>query len=320
MKKLYRNILLFLVPLLALLLLIPVNQRLKYTGLKHDCFNHGIWIYDRIFNNNKSVDVAFFGSSHTINDVDDHLIEKHLAKKLTVANFGYCRLGRNLSYVLLKELLKKKHPRYVFLEVREDEDYFSHPIFPYVASDRDVLFPYLLFDAHYFSDIWTHFSYKTELLQDALFSNENGVPVRDNAFGHSAFRDTVSPGVLAKVYREQNSTKEKPSKLIRDFHLAFARGYLKAIGRLCEQEKIKLIFLYLPSYGSGLKRPKERATYAKYGDVWLPPKKIFNKAANWHDSGHLNREGARELSLWLAKRMNRDLLLQKGRKRLTACK
>jgi hypothetical protein len=304
MKKLYRNILLFLVPLLALLLLMPVNQRQKYIGLKHDCFNHGIWIYDRIFNNSKSVDVAFIGSSHTINDIDDRLIENRLAKKFTVANFGYCRLGRNLSYVLLKELLKKKHPQYVFLEIREDEDYFSHPIFPYVASDREVLFPHLLFDARYFSDIWTHFSYKMELLQDALFSNEKETPVRNNAFGHSAFRDTIAPGVLAKAYLEQNSVKEKPSKLIRDFHLAFARGYLKAIGSLCEQEKIKLIFLYLPSYGSGLKRPREFATYAKYGKVWWPPSTVFHKKTNWHDTGHLNGEGARELSLWLAKRMN----------------
>lgn len=304
MKKLYRNILLFLVPLLALLLLMPVNQRLKYIGLKHDCFNHGIWIYDRIFNNPKKVDVAFFGSSHTINDIDDRLIEKHLAKKLTVANFGYCRLGRNLSYVLLKELLEKKHPQYVFLEVREDEDYFSHPIFPYVASDWDVLFPHLLFDARYFSDVWVHFCYKIELLQDALFSKEKEEPVHTGNFGHSAFADTVSPAVLEKVLQKQDKPKVKQSKTVRNFHLAFARGYLKVIHQLCRQEKIKLIFLYLPSYGSGLKHPKEFATYEKYGEVWLPPKKIFNKETNWHDSGHLNREGAIKLSLWLTQRIN----------------
>ena len=313
MKKFYRNILLFLVPMLLLILLIRVNPRLRYEGLAHDCFNHGIWIYDRIFNNNKRVDVAFFGSSHTINDVDDRLIEQRLIKNLTVANFGYCRLGRNLSYVLLKELLKKKRPQYVFLEVREDEDYFSHPIFPYVASDRDVLFPHLLFDARYFSDIWVHFSYKIELLQDAVFSKDNVVPVRTGNFGHSAFPDTASPAILAKAYAEQNKPDGRPSKTERNFHLAFARGYLKAIGRLCEQGKIKLIFLYLPAYGSGLKQPKELATYAKYGEVWLPPQAVFDKKSNWHDAGHLNREGAKKLSLWLVQRMN--LLLGKGKKK-----
>ena len=304
MKKLYRNIVLFLFPVVLLILLLPVNPRLRYAGLAHDCYNHGIWIYDRIFHNRKRVDVAFFGSSHTINDVDDRLIERHLVKKMTVANFGYCRLGRNLSYVLLKELLKKKRPQFVFLEVREDEDYFSHPVFPYVASDWDVLFPHLLFDARYFSDVWVHFSYKAELLQDALFSREDKIPVRTGDFGHSAFPDTASRAVLAKAYAEQNRPKGKPSKTERDFHLAFARGYLKDIARLCEQEKIKLIFLYLPSYGSGLKRPKEFATYAKYGEVWLPPPVFFEKETNWHDAGHLNRVGARELSLWLAKRIN----------------
>ncbi len=309
MKKFFRNILLFLFPVMLLILLLPVNPRLRYIGLKHDCFNHGIWIYDRIFNNPEKVDVAFFGSSHTINDMDDRLIEEHLMKKLSVVNFGYCRLGRNLSYVLLKELLKKKHPQYVFLEVREDEDYFSHPIFPYVASDWDVLFPHLLFDARYFSDVWVHFSYKIELLQDALFSKENEEPVRTGNFGHSAFPDTVSPAVLEKALQKQDRPKEKQSKTVRNFHLAFARGYLKAIHQLCRQEKIKLVFLFLPSYGSKLKKPKEFVTYMKYGEVWMPPQAILCKKSNWHDAGHLNREGAKELSMWFAKRMN--LLLQK---------
>ena len=51
MKRLLRNIILFCVPLLVVLIILPVDKRSKYQGLEDDCFNHGIWIYDRVFNN-----------------------------------------------------------------------------------------------------------------------------------------------------------------------------------------------------------------------------------------------------------------------------
>ena len=312
MKKLFRNILLFLVPVLVLILFLPVHPRLKYIGLKHDCFNHAIWVYDRIFNNPKPVNIAFLGSSHTINGIDDSLIEHRLMENVSVVNFGYCRLGRNLSYVLLKELLKKKHPEYVFLEVREDEDYFSHPVFPYLASDRDVLFPHLFFDEKILSDIWLHFSYKVELLQDVLFSENILVPVRTNNFGYAVSSDTASPTALQQVLRKQRKPVSKQTSLIRDFHLSFARGYLKKIHNLCTRRKIKLIFLYLPSYDTSLslRKPKEYSTYQKYGKVWIPPERILTKQDNWHDEGHLNREGSRELSMWLAGEIKRLLTKQ----------
>lgn len=305
MKKIYRNIILFLLPLLVLILILPVNQRLKYIGLKHDCFNHGIWIYDRIFNNQEPVDIAFLGSSHTINGINDQLIQRNIRKgNLSVVNFGYCRLGRNLDYVLLKEILKKKHPKYLFLEVREDEDYYSHPIFPYIASDKDVLFPWPFFDRDILTDIWTHFSYKIELIQDRIFSKALSTPVRRNDFGFASSPDTVSEKSLIKDKQKQNSHKTKLTPFERNFHMCFARGYLKRIHKLCNENHIKIIFLYLPSYGTFLSKPKEYKTYLKYGEVWISPMQIMQNPAHWHDENHLNRAGARAISLWLAGKIN----------------
>ena len=114
MKRLYKHIILFFLPVLLLIIIVPVNKRQKYLGLENDCFNHAIWIYDRLYKNSKPVDIAFLGSSHTINGINDKLIEEELKRyNMTAANFGYCRLGRNLSYVLLKEIIKTKKPRYL---------------------------------------------------------------------------------------------------------------------------------------------------------------------------------------------------------------
>lgn len=308
MKKLYKNTLLFLLPVWVIILVLPVNPRLKYVGLKHDCFNHGLWIYDRIYNHAKPIDIAFLGSSHTINGIDDRLIENKLNGRLKVVNFGYCRFGRNLDYVLLKEILKKKNPGYLFLEVRENEDYYSHPVFPYIASDKDVLFPYPFFDRDLLYDIWTHFSYKVELVQDRLFSKESSTPIRTNDFGFASSYDSAEAGLLDKVKLKRQIQGPEPTKLERDFHMAFPLGYLKRIHRLCATRKIKIVFLYLPSYGSPVKKPKEYKTYRKYGKVVIPPEQILQKQSNWHDENHLNQTGAKELSRWLAD----EIIQQKG--------
>ena len=161
MKKLYQNIMLFALPLLIMIIWLPVDRKLKYAGLKDACYNHGLWLYNRIFEDNKPTDIVFLGSSHTINGIDDQYIEEQLKPyHLTAANLGYCRLGRNLHYVLLKELLEVKHPDYVILEIREDENRYSHAVFPYLASTSEVLMAEPFFNRDFFKDIFLHCSYK----------------------------------------------------------------------------------------------------------------------------------------------------------------
>ena len=205
---------------------------------------------------------------------------------------------------MLKEILKKKHPKYLFLEVRENEDYYSHPIFPYVASDKDVLFPWPFFDRDILSDIWTHFSYKIELIQDRLFTKALSTPFRKNDFGFASSPDTASGKSLNEIKKKQNRPGKKLTPFERNFHMSFARGYLKRIDKLCTKNSIKIIFLYLSSYGTSLSKPKEYKTYLKYGEVWIPPLQIMQNTDYWHDVNHLNRAGAKAISLWLAGKIN----------------
>ena len=48
-------------------------------------------------------------------------------------------------------------------------------------------------------------------------------------------------------------------------------------------------------------------TYAKYGQVLMPPQHILDKQTNWKDENHFNQTGAEELSLWLIEALNKNL-------------
>jgi len=302
MRKLVIVTLVFLLPVAGVIILLPVSERQKYQGLKDDCFNHGIWIHDRIYHNDKPIDIAFLGSSHTINGINDKEISRLLQNRQAV-NLGYCRLGRNLSYVLLKDLMAGKHIEHLVLEVRQTESRYSHPIFPHVAATRDVMLANPFFNKDALSDIWTHFAYKIELVQDILFQQEEAAPIRMQDYGFASSKDTASTALLNETKLKRSQPKNPMTNLERNFHSTYARFYLKKIHRLCDRNNIRITFLYLPSYGVPDERPAEYEIYKKYGNVFLPPRHILENQANWYDENHLNQIGANKLSIWVGEQI-----------------
>lgn len=303
MKKLIVNLMVFLLPVFLVLALLPIGKRQRYLGLKDDCFNHGIWIYDRIYENPAPVDIAILGSSLTINGIDDQLISDSITNGEAV-NLGYCRLGRNLSYVLLKELVSQKRPSHLVLEVREEEDRYSHPVFPCLASTGDVLLPNPFFNRDLLSDIRVHLLYKVEIVQDMLYHQMQDVPVSSSLYGWAASEDTATSAFLDSVYRKRTASGRRAySSFEKNFHGSYARGYLSKIHSLCEKEGIQLVFLYIPTFGN-YREPMEYNIYTKYGKVLIPPENIFRNKHYWNDEDHLNRQGAQALSLWLAQTIN----------------
>lgn len=276
---------------------------MTYQELKDDCFNHGLWVHDRIHINTKPIAIAFLGSSHTVNGINDEIITENISVGQAV-NLGYCRFGRNLNYVLLKEVILKKNVKHLILEVREHEDRYSHPVFPFIAESKDVVLPNLLFNRKFIGDLWAHFTYKIEIFQDKIYQHEPIAVTRTHDFGFASSADTASTLYLDEVKLKRSVSKPPLAKLAQDFHSNFARVYLRKISELCHKNKIKITFLYMPSYGILMEKPFEFETYSKYGRVLLPPKNIYENQANWFDDNHLNQAGAKELSLWLAEQIN----------------
>lgn len=303
MKRLILHIILFLAPVFTMILLLPINKRYKYQYLEHDCFNHALWIYDRMHINPAPVDIAFIGSSHTVNGINDRLIEELLGdSSVHVANFGYCRLGRNLSYVMIKELLATKKPKLIILEVRGDEDWFSHPIFPYIADQRDVYLPWLLYNRKLPNDLYTATGYKIEILKDKWYGKIKDAPIRMGLYGWSASIDTASRAYLTQV-KNSRKPSHNMSAIERAVQMMFPRAYLRKIDRLCRTHHCKLTFLYLPQYRPVSDTVKELNTYKKYGNIIFPPDSLLNNPDLRHDGEHLNQAGADKLAVWLAQKL-----------------
>ena len=146
MRKFLSKIAIFSGPLIIFLIWLACrtyDPYFAYHYLEKNCGNRAAWMYQRIFVDEAPVDIAFIGSSRTFSVVRDDLLEKNLG--LSVVNLGYCGMGRNLHYTIVKDLLNQKKVQHLILEVRSDEFRFSHPMFPYLAQNRDVFQPVLFF-------------------------------------------------------------------------------------------------------------------------------------------------------------------------------
>ena len=307
MGKLILKIMVFLALLLIIIMAIPVDERSKFTGLKEDCFYHAIWLHDRIFLNPKPIDVAFVGSSHTINGIDDGMIEHELdSLQLCVANLGYCRYGDNLYYILVKDLLRVKKPKMIFLEVREDEDRYSHPVFPYLADPTDIWMAWPWFNRDILSDDAVSLRYRMQLAGRKLLPPDTLYPERKEDHGFASSADTVPGAVLKEIKIKRSEHKWTMGSLERNFYMAFPRAYIRKIGELCKAYDVKLVFIYLPEYASGLWQPLESSTYSKYGKILIPPREIFESTTCWGDESHLNQAGAKALSAWIAASIKKD--------------
>lgn len=276
----------------------PIERRMLFQHLTNDCANRSIWIYDRIFENHKPIDIAFLGSSHTMNGINDNLIQERL--NINTVNLGYCRFGEDLIYVFLKEIIKTKELKTVIIEVREDEERNSHPIFPYIAETRDVMLAMPLFNRDIFRNYYRHLCYRLEVIKNSLFHNLENVEIRKDEHGFSSFQDTASLEMLQRIKIIRSIKKPEMGRFERGFFMKFPGTYLGKIFEICKNKNIKIIFLYLPAYGSKIQIPNEYKTYIKYGRVLIPPAEILNRASNWYDDSHLNLTGARELSGWVA--------------------
>ena len=217
-------------------------------------------------------------------------------------------ISNSFSQKRINEVLTEKAPKYVILEVRADEDRYSHPIFPHIAQSKEVFFPTLFFNRDIISDLWTHLSYKVVLSQDALYQSSPVLPPQTDPFGHSSLKDTAKLDLLNQHRTKHLHPKPGPEGITRNFYMSSPRSYLQKIKRLCDRKGITLFFLYIPSYGEFEHIPKEKETYQSLGKIIIPPAELLDDPSIWFDEHHLNQSGAQIFSNWLAKELKDNYL------------
>lgn len=303
MKNFKRNIILFLSPfLLGILILfsVPVNKEFAYNFVKGECNNKASWIYSRIFENPKSIDIAFSGASQTGCAIMDSYIEENLqintGEKHHVVNLGYCRRGRDIQFAMLKDLFEHKKPKILIIEVAEDEPKKSHPVFPYLVGTNDLFGSATFLNQRYFSSLFKGLIVRYEHLKWYLFSNKTNSTSTSDFSYNSSPQVTSTENIAANQATWEKRLSKKSFELQRKIELNYSKHYLLKITQLAKDNNCQLLFLYLPESGSKLNTPLLYDFYSDLAPVILPSANTIKESNNWMDAMHFNDNGAKEIS------------------------
>ncbi|HAD96717.1 MAG TPA: hypothetical protein DCG19_04880 [Cryomorphaceae bacterium] len=305
MRRLTLHILFFLLPPLLVLYFFPVSEKAIFAGIENDCAGRGKWVYQRLYHSKTPVDMAMLGSSKTIHSVNSERLEPYLSG-WHVANFGYCRYGRNLQLSLLKRILSEKKPKVVIMEVRAEENPYSHPVYPYIATNGELLTNYPLFNKDWLSDEFTAAQYRLQLIQELLLQPDSSTTFSDSDKQEHSFQPLMEKASRDDLrnMKEKRQKGDQRSSWKKKLDNTFPWHYLQQMAKLCEEEGVTLFFLYLPNYGVPLRQPVNIERYREYGPVLLPPQAILDEPENWADPNHLNYKGAELLTDWLGEELS----------------
>jgi len=291
---------LLLVIIVITLIQIPEAQR--YGSLKGD-MSRISKTHQRIVNNPTKIDVAFFGSSHTLNGIADNKIQVQLASRgvnVSVANLGATWMGRDLHIFLLRQLLANKHPRLIIIEVNEHEYPYGHVALPYVGSFSDLVCcrPYLdpQFPSHFALYLKQQLINSVQLLHNhkvKVISNDMSdfgwVPLNQN-YTFGASKESILPRTLMK------HLKFRFYSMISSYGL----GIVDDMVKLAHANGVKVAFLYLPEYENVKKPLILIGSYTKLAPIIKIPEYFGDNPMFWNDEAHLNQTGSLALAPILA--------------------
>ncbi len=311
-KKIWTNLILFLVPfVLAMIALFMVkgNERFRYYFPRYNCMAHSGWLYDRLHFVKRDVDLAFIGTSRTMDAVNDLKLEQGLKEEgldMKVTNMGYCRFGRNMHHMLIKEMVQKWNLKYLVLEINLKENWDGHIDFGYMAGNEEVLAPVMVFNDNYITDIRKSATARFDALRSNLFGVDMLPPIHDDwVYGHMKDTTHVDDALLDRLVEEGKHIK-RMTGFPRWFRYQYSFRYLEKIFKLLEEEGCQVFFLYLPQYGVP-DEPHELAYYEKRGTVLMPPKSVYWNRYYWKDGSHMNDYGATALTSWLKEEIAKSI-------------
>ncbi|RMF30828.1 MAG: hypothetical protein D6765_02665 [Bacteroidetes bacterium] len=278
---------------------LPYPRSQAYGSLPEDCYGHGPWLYHRLFEDPRPIDVAFLGSSRTLRAVHEEQVFPAVDSPV-VANLGYCRLGRNLHWVIASDLMDTKPPRLLVVEVRERESSYSHPAFPYFARRSDLLDPGGWFHKDVLKDFFHAAHARAEYIVRRVPASPPS-PRTPSLWGHARSAERADSLELVQHLQELRAklAATKPGG-------ALSLHFLRKLAALAQAHRTRLVLLYLPAFGPPLPHPQDLQTLQTIAEVWIPPLEIFRQARHFSDSDHLNDAGARALSAWLGRKIKME--------------
>lgn len=304
--------------------LLPHDRYVRYQQLAESDLFRSRWVYERIHYDKTPIDVAIIGDSRVETSVSAPILEKELSEKLGrpiyVANLAIPAAGRNLHFLVERELVEN-HPetRIILLSVAERVD-ISHPAFRYLADPGDLLRAPLILNHYYFLDAafipYRQMSYFVQ----TYFSRWFGVSrtFREDYVG-TGFDTTYSfylpSGRLVDRYYVMPKDKldagfrhmiEGPVSADNAWHQPsrwqalnnpLEQEYTKRLVDVARRHGVATVFVRLPFYKSP-PHMYDEAFYRGLGPL-LDAQGLVSNPRDFADEGHFNRSGTDLVSAWL---------------------
>ena len=321
LRHLLLGVIVALLTLLALLVL-PQDRAIRWRAVKIEAFARLGWIYQRIHDDPTPIDIAFIGTSHSMLGIDTPLIQQELdqaglrladGRCAQLVNFAIPSYGRDLHWLLARELLANRSVKTLVVEVFENETRKAHPLFVHVADVRDVLTAPALINLNYLHNLirlpYRQLQLALKSRFPASFGLKSGFDPADydgsdvdntqviNVGGaalsplRTQAMDPAALNAAAKAHLAAKNAHMLPAWAAR-YEYAVPDRYLTALLDLAEAKGTRVIFLYLPQYGMP-DRPVDDHLYAGRGD--------------WLYEGHFNASGALAVSHEVAEELTAAL-------------
>ncbi len=315
-------VLLTLAVTLALLVgavMTPHDPYYRWQELQTQFSRKGDWIYERLHFDPTRLDIALVGTSRTANGFSGPEVERAYCvatgRRVRVANFGYAGTGRNIEYVIAKEVVRTKHPALVLAELNEVELRRQHESFIVVAEPLDVLTAPPIINALYVADIGRLPGRQLSLFVKTLFKTPNVRPSFDPAAYEGPDMDRsqalkmldgtlrsrfvrVPEKVLEKDLRARRRDQSdiRLPKPLQPLEHHVARHYLRAIERLVAAGGGSLQYVFIPAYKEPTLPPRVLNQLAIDGAVIDLGGAIAFEKEKWRDATHTNAWGSLEQS------------------------
>jgi hypothetical protein len=310
---------------------LPHDKYLRYEALNDGVAPTASWIYERIVRDPNSIDLAFIGTSRTGFSIHSARMEEDLAARgidVKVANLHIVKTGRNMQYVIAKELLTHKAVKLLVVEMDDEEDRSPHPDFIYLADSFDVVWAPIFINLRYFSDLARLPGRQFGLFLDTQLRMRSWIappllppPYVGPHLDHAEYVQSLD-GV--KHYRDASYSKEEIESLRRIHERGItppvlppslewleyraSRYYIDKILALAADKGTKVAFLYLPRFGA----PQTCPSYEKLYGGKIPlinPSGVMQDFRLWDDAIHTNWQGARLVTDYVAAQIAAENLL-----------
>ncbi|QDY70959.1 hypothetical protein [Qingshengfaniella alkalisoli] len=275
------------------------------------------WIYERLNFDDTPVDIALIGTSRMAGGISGPQIERDYCRltgrRVNVANLAMPQFGRNMDYIMVKELLDTKSPGLIMLQATEVEGRRPHPGFLTLADVSDILRAPMLINLGWPADISSLPGRQLAMAIDTLrgqapvrrvfdpdvyagpdMDRTKGITLTDGTFeARDVVRSKTELDEEAKRRRWMMSRTYLLPGPLRPLEYRLSRVYLNRIYDMADRRDVSVGFAYMPGYTFVRDLPAHIA--GLIGDHRVLPinSELVEDHRMWLDVNHVNTFGAR---------------------------